>query len=1023
MTGGLPLSDIGLGLGEMQAELERLRARRRGSDFASAAAFAGAAPSFEIGDAGQPARAPRPEKQTPSVTRAAPSPFTTETPDRAPTAPASQDTRQIEDEGLRKRRRRGGGGGGGDAAPAVRSKPVAPTAKARPAASQGPERSSVVVKSALAGGSQAAVVKLASFGAGRARAHALMSYQTDKGELAAERHDGIILKGAEDISALASEWGAESSGREPSKDSLAFTAAFDEPLTNETIRESLHEALRGHVFAWRAETRGDQTHVHVVALAAGSQRNENGKADRFYPNKKSTEGLYDRIETAFDRDAKIEVQGWAHGIEGATRQLARLTRAGELDAETSSKQDLKEEAFQRYERRSGKSPSDNFNPNLEMATSWRRQMRSNEPRDFAHVVFSAKPSTDKDAFLDATRATLAKEFAGHEYIFVLHTNREHIHVHAAIRMENERGERLHPNIVDFRRWRETLAEEARERQIPMEATSRFDEANVPAYKLKDIRMVERGTAPESVRRRVEAVKERAIHRPTRDEGRAHASRVAREWGAVNQSLAATAAMPPLREGALRLYRAEPKNAPAHATVMFTADRAAAETLAAHNGGQLVYLDVSRERLAEVKRANINPDTMFAVPARVAAERQPIPHADLHRLKQRAERAVSHMESRTIKDGGQMRTAETMTYALDDMRKRLDNISSMVEPDKKQAFEEQRTTILDAAQKAIEAQKRLEAKPVEMAGDKYVQPAPIETTPQITHERKGSEIHYSRHDDTGQRVALAFVDKGKQLDVNDWNHKETVLAALRVAASKWETINITGNEKYKETVVQLAAEHGFKITNPELQDRIEKARADIEAQRPAMREGMKEKEPAKETAPASAESQGKPAEAKQTSAVQTPADAPTGAANQNAPKEKERESETAPVRADEKGPGRTDAERVIALDQVRERLDQEAKRETQEARQATESHKPNPVASSEAAAARDADRAADENPRREIPANPNATERVRELRAEQSKVLTEDQQAKDKQAQQDRANLEREKQRETERQSEKPRHRE
>ncbi|WP_424376811.1 hypothetical protein [Methylocystis silviterrae] len=38
-----------------------------------------------------------------------------------------------------------------------------------------------------------------------------------------------------------------------------------------------------------------------------------------------------------------------------------------------------------------------------------------------------------------------------------------------------------------------MAEQARERHIPMEATSRFDEANVPAYKLKDIRMVETGS--------------------------------------------------------------------------------------------------------------------------------------------------------------------------------------------------------------------------------------------------------------------------------------------------------------------------------------------------------------------------------------------------------------------------------------------------------------------------------------------------------------------------------------------------
>jgi hypothetical protein len=155
---------------------------------------------------------------------------------------------------------------------------------------------------------------------------------------------------------------------------------------------------------------------------------------------------------------------------------------------------------------------------------------------------------------------------------------------------------------------------------------------------------------------------------------------------------------------------------------------------------------------------------------------------------------------------------------------------MVDPDKRQAFEKYRADMLDAAERAIDAQKRLEAMPVEMAGDRYVQLAPVETATQISYERKGSEVHYSRRD-AAEREAAAFVDKGKQLDVKDWSHKETVLAALRVAASKWESITITGNENYKETVVQLAAEHGFKITNPELQDRIEKARAGIVAQRP------------------------------------------------------------------------------------------------------------------------------------------------------------------------------------------------
>ncbi len=59
-------------------------------------------------------------------------------------------------------------------------------------------------------------------------------------------------------------------------------------------------------------------------------------------------------------------------------------------------------------------------------------MRSQGRRDFAHVILSAKAGTDKEAFMDAARATLAKEFSGHVFVFVIHTNRLNIHVHAAV---------------------------------------------------------------------------------------------------------------------------------------------------------------------------------------------------------------------------------------------------------------------------------------------------------------------------------------------------------------------------------------------------------------------------------------------------------------------------------------------------------------------------------------------------------------------------------------------------------------
>ena len=102
-----------------------------------------------------------------------------------------------------------------------------------------------------------------------------------------------------------------------------------------------------------------------------------------------------------------------------------------------------------------------------------------------------------------------------------------------------------------------------------------------------------------------------------------------------------------------------------------------------------------------------------------------------------------------------------------------------EGDEKQAFELQSRRLLDATNEAIAAQAKFEAQSVKLEGDRYVQPKPIETgNVLITHEKKGDEIHYSRHDAaTGALQTLAFVDQGKQLEVKDWKSAETVLAAL------------------------------------------------------------------------------------------------------------------------------------------------------------------------------------------------------------------------------------------------------
>jgi hypothetical protein len=59
----------------------------------------------------------------------------------------------------------------------------------------------------------------------------------------------------------------------------------------------------------------------------------------------------------------------------------------------------------------------------------------------------------------------------------------------------------------------------------------------------------------------------------------------------------------------------------------------------------------------------------------------------------------------------------------------------------------------------------------------------------------------------------------RIEVWQAQDEAAVLAALQLGAQKWETLTITGPDEFKQLCAQLAAQHGFKINNPELQREI------------------------------------------------------------------------------------------------------------------------------------------------------------------------------------------------------------
>ena len=99
--------------------------------------------------------------------------------------------------------------------------------------------------SALAHGSQPAVVKLASYGGG-ARAAAMICYTSREGELTVENERGEQILGKAALSALRAEWEHLFDNRAASRDIGVFHVAIDSaPLADEINRdEQVREILR-----------------------------------------------------------------------------------------------------------------------------------------------------------------------------------------------------------------------------------------------------------------------------------------------------------------------------------------------------------------------------------------------------------------------------------------------------------------------------------------------------------------------------------------------------------------------------------------------------------------------------------------------------------------------------------------------------------------------------------------------------------------------------------------------------------
>lgn len=87
---------------------------------------------------------------------------------------------------------------------------------------------------------------------------------------------------------------------------------------------------------------------------------------------------------------------------------------------------------------------------------------------------------------------------------------------------------------------------------------------------------------------------------------------------------------------------------------------------------------------------------------------------------------------------------------------------------------------------------------------------------FTAQIHGGHVLYLRTD----AATPSFIDMGKRIDIASWHDRDATLAALQLAAKKWGSITVAGCPEYQQMIVELAAEHGFKINNPERRPKVD-----------------------------------------------------------------------------------------------------------------------------------------------------------------------------------------------------------
>jgi hypothetical protein len=440
--------------------------------------------------------------------------------------------------------RRSGGGGGGSGGSTkghgLHRPLVVRSFTAKQASAESTSRA------AIAAGAQPVVIKVTSTVSSRASAAGLMTYlgtrevekeNGDKGkaDIPIFDQDGVAIASREERAAALQGWVSEF--REPyALDAVAtLSIKLADPVSDEELHDALNAAFGAKPFLYSRHQDGSISVYAVTSL----------------PAKKIAGALR----------AREKIEGSARTLDKAEADIAfRMSDAGVLAevrivgaavSDKSGRYIL--EKFLRTEKHVVSSVGEAVKrgaPVKDVADGiwrgWSADIRTVEPRNAFHVIFSARAGTDAEAMKRAVRDFLSEQVAGHRWITAHHPDTGHVHVHAMISARDDVGKALRLTKPELYAWRERFAAKAREHGIAMVATRRADVAATRPYSQAQAGAYERGRADPrylnsaAVNQRVERKRAGVADRTTLANGNLA---LARKWQATAAALKQAGAKP------------------------------------------------------------------------------------------------------------------------------------------------------------------------------------------------------------------------------------------------------------------------------------------------------------------------------------------------------------------------------------------------------------------------------------------------------------------------------------------------